>query len=103
MRSDRLLVERYAPSTLDGGKHGWTRTRDMDGTIRWRIIRCDSEGTPWMFTFQILEAYASLVGASQARWEAAVNLKALRNHIQQAINERNELISAYSKGVQSWH
>lgn len=103
MHSDRLLVERYAPSTLDGEVHGWSRTRDPDGTICWRITRCDSAGAPWTFTFKILESYVNLVGASQARWEASVNLKALRSHIYQAIHERNELIHAYGKGVQSWH
>ena len=101
--TDRLFRERYAPVPYDDSGDGWSRTRDKDMQIRWRITRHDSDGTPWTFTFHMPEQYVATMGVAQARWVAATELRALLAHIREAIQQRNEMIAAYRRGVKTWH
>ncbi len=81
---------------------GFIRVR-QDGTIYWRVIRCDTDGQGFQFTYTMPESYVVLVGVRQARWEAAQELRILRRHIAAVIRERNEYVAACVKGKQGWH
>lgn len=103
MLDHRLFHERL-PFVIDNEEPAhWSRLREKDGRIWWRIVRSDMNGNAFHWSYYMAETYIALVGVSQARWEVAQSLRMLRSQIKVSLAAHNEMLLAYSRGVNTWH
>ncbi len=104
VHEDRIFRPRLAPWVFgEAGDGAWSRTRKNDRCIHWSFTKWDAAGNPCTFGFYMTEVYIYKVGARQARWEVAQNLRILRDHMRQLMGMRNDIIEAQLKGKLAWH